>query len=103
MGSKPVVCGGVSYRGDMSLSKIHRLCRKILPLNYGMNSADWLNCYNSMYGKTLCPDDPSLWTDEQKAEVDANALLEDQLAARLMALSDEDFYAEVTRLESLMN
>lgn len=83
----------------MSLSRLYRICHKILPFNYGMDASQWITTYNNLETRFLCPEDPSLWDAETIAEVDAKAEAENQLAARLMSLSDEEFRAEVDRLE----
>lgn len=83
----------------MSLSRLNSLLmRGILTFNFGTDYEGWRKIYNDPKTRELCPSDPATWTPEQVEAVNKAAREEVELADRLMALSKEEFSAEVDRL-----
>jgi hypothetical protein len=89
----------------MSINRLNYLVMSILPFNFGMNYDDCLKFYDRFKDKftDLCPTDPRTWTQERIDSVNKEAKEQNELADRLMALPNDEFYAEVDRLEQLKN
>ncbi len=86
----------------MSLHRLnYLLMAEILPFNFGMDYQAWLEFYDKTTLRELCPTDPRSWSQETIDKVNRTAKDEKELADRLMALSDEEFYAEVERLKAV--
>ena len=84
----------------MSLNRLNSLLMSnILPFNFGMDYEAWVRFYDNAKGMPqLCPTDPRTWDEAKIARVNATAQEQKELHARLMALSNDEFYAEVERL-----
>ncbi len=72
-----------------------------MPFNFGMNYDAWVNIYSNDNFRGLCPSDPATWSKDEKDTINKQAQEEIELCDHLMSLSDEDFYAEVRRLEDV--
>ena len=83
----------------MSIRRMnHIVMSKVLPFNFGTNYDSWVRLYANASMRALVGSDPATWTPEVIAEVNKRAKEETELCDRLMALSEEDFYAQVKLL-----
>jgi hypothetical protein len=83
----------------MSLRRLNYITMSgVLPFNFGMDYDAWVRLYATESLRGLVGSDPATWSPEQIAEVNKRAKEETELADRLMALPDDEFYAECKRL-----
>jgi hypothetical protein len=86
----------------MSLRRLNYLSMSgVLPFNFGMDYDAWVRLWNETSLRDLVGSDPATWTPEQIEEVNKRAKEETELADRLMALPDDEFYKECNRLAAL--
>ncbi len=84
----------------MSLRRLNYIVMSnVLPFNFGMDYDAWVRLYANESLRGLVGSDPATWSAETIAEVNKRAKEETELCDRLMALPDDEFYAEVHRLE----
>jgi hypothetical protein len=85
----------------MSINRLNAVVMSgVLPFNFGMTYDDCLEFYDRFKDKfsDLCPTDPRTWTQEQIDETNQSAKDQTELCDRLMALPNDEFYAELDRL-----
>ena len=86
----------------MSLRRLNYLMMSgILPFNFGMDYEAWKLLYEKM--PELVGSDPKTWSQEQIDEVNKIGQEENELADRLMALPDDEFYKQCKALEQNAN
>ena len=84
----------------MSIRRLNRVVMSgILPFNWGMDYDAWVRLYAQPDLRGLVGSDPATWTPKAIEEVNRRAREETDLMDRLLSLPDEEFYAEVDRLE----
>lgn len=84
----------------MSLARLNYITMSgVLPFNFGMDYDAWVKLYANESLRGLVGSDPATWTPQEVEEVNKRAKEETELCDRLMALGNEEFYAEVQRLQ----